>query len=523
MDTKRLRKMAHSVSRREFLQTIAIAGATAPLAAQAPPAPSNVRLVTPGSGAVLSKSDFRYLGMFKMPPAAPNTDFTFSQALMTGRSEGGAPRLLMTGPEFGSSIDGATDLVEVAPPGDSQLSSSVGSAPSATLVRRWAQGTIFGAKNILIPNSGPPDNNYVKITGIHYVGNSLGNGSQLFWTYASAYGNPGAFPNISTSILSNSGTAVTRGPWGTNHGWEKTCGWMVDVPASVQSAGRCGPLAFGAQVRGNAGGSPWGANLHAFTPPSISAAPDTLSSRSINAKTAIYHGMDHPQARNTHYRFCAPKAANQPYDPVLRACASGQVLGASDSGALASASGVPGPFPVFGLPQHLYPGYGITLDWIDCMCWIDGPQKQGVLAFGQLAETISIANGFSTNKTYSPVDPGNCHVGYGSNPCCHGQKDPTFEANGPYAGSLVHYGWIYDPADLVRILNGDLEPHGARPQATFHMNEIASGIPEERLRKYAFGGAWFDSSMKRLYLSECGRYIDGYDLLPVVHVFDVNC
>jgi hypothetical protein len=264
-------------------------------------------------------------------------------------------------------------------------------------------------------------------------------------------------------------------------------------------------------------------NLHAFRPPGISSRADTLSSTSISAKTAIYHGMDNPQARNTHYRFCGPTAPNQAFDASLGACPSGQVLSRSDDGQPSTPSGVPGPFPVFGLSQKHYPGIGVTLDWIDCMCWISGPAKQGVLAFGQLAETISTANGFSFNKTYSGHDPTHCHVGYGSNPCCHGQQDPTFEATGPFAGSLVHYGWIYDPADLTRILSGTLSPHGASPTATFHMRDIASGIPEERLRKYAFGGAWFDQSTRRLYLSERGRYMDGYDLLPVVHVFDVNC
>lgn len=482
-----------------------------------------IAVSAPSSGTTLTTADFTYLGMMKMPTAQPfaNTDFSFSQALMTGRRVSGSPSLFISGPERGSNVGAdPADLNEISLPAENTLTTDVTTCPRATLIRSWDTGTVW--KGTILPNSGPPDNNYAKITGIHYV--ERGNGAELFWTYASAYGNPGEFPNLKTSVLNNVGTSTDKGPWGASAGWENTCGWFVPVPASVQAATGCGPYAVGAQVRGNAGGSPWGVNLQTLNMP-FSTPPDPNGGQSVTSRTAIYHGSTTPQARNTNYRFCAPNLANQSYP-----CSGGAVLSASNDGAPASPAGTPGPFPVFGLPQQYYPGIGVTLDWIDCMVWIDGPNKQGVLAFGQLVETISIANGFSYDLTYAGTDPTHAHTGYGGNPCCHNQSDPTFEANGPYAGSLVNYGWIYDPADLTRILNGQLAPAGASPTQTFTMASLTGGgqsqnvgIPVQRLRKYAFGGAWFDATAKRLYLSERGRYTEGFDILPVVHVFDVNC
>jgi hypothetical protein len=473
-----------------------------------PPSPS------PVPAGVLTRSNFRYLGMFVAPTRLPlpNLEFSFSQGLMT---RGLTPQtLLITGPERGASVDGGKDLTEITIPPLSALTMDPTTAPHASIVRSWDSGTVF--KNTLLPNSGPPDNNYAKITGIALL--ERGNGPELAYTYASAYGNAGEFPNLKTVRLD---TLDDAGPWGINKGWESACGWIIPIPASVQAATGCEPFGVGAQVRGNAGGSPWGANLHTYQHPLMSQPADGIGAQSVVARTAIYHGMSTPQARNTKYRFCAPKAANEAFDPAIQACPSGQALSASDDGLPASEPGIPGPFPFFGLPQHLYPGIGVTLDWIDCMVWIEGPNKQGVFAIGQIAETIE-------GHVYSGTDPNHCHVGYGSNPCCHNQKDPTFESNGPYAGTLTHYGWIFDGNDLVKILQGQIAPHGATPVDTFHLHDIAAGIPVKRVTKYAMASAYFDppqgtGTIGRLYVCEARRIMEGYDPIPAVHVFEVNC
>lgn len=467
---------------------------------------------------VLTRSDLSYRGMFRAPRSTPmpNLEFSFSQGFIAGRP--GGSTLFLSGPERGASIGGAKDLSEISIP-TSGLTNDPATCATSQLLRSWDAGQVFKGEKLL--NAPPhPDNNYIKITGIRLV--DRGNGLELFWSYASAYGNPGEFPVIKSSILKADGTWQDYGPWGTDKGWQSSCGWIVEVPQAVRDLTGCGRYAFGAQVRGNAGSSPWGSNLHTYDHPPISQAADAMSGQSIIARTAIYHGAANPMARNTHYRYCAPVGANEAFDPVIQGCPSGQVLSASDDGAPAIPAGTPGPFPVFGTPYHLY-GNGTTLDWIDSMEWIVGPNKQGVLAFGQLAETISKAHGFSRDVDYGGTDPTHCHMGYGSNPCCHGQKDPTFEANGPFAGSLVSYCWIYDSNDLVKILKGQLAPHGATPTDTIRLNGIAPGFEEQRMRKYATGGLWFDAVAKRLYVGEKMRVRDDYDFVPVIHVFDVNC
>jgi hypothetical protein len=472
--------------------------------------------IPPPTG-VYSEVNMVYKGMYRVPSMLPfpNTDFSFSQAFITPKYVSGALHILMSGPEFTAGIGGAAGLVELIPPATNTLTSDPTTCPSATFVRRWP---ISIYSNIVVyPGNNP------RLSGIHYVANDYGNGTQLFWTYANAYGDPGYFPNVSTMILNDAGTAVGYGPWGSNDiGWEGLCGWLLNIPASVQAAGACGPLGIGAQVRGNAGSSPWGVNLQAFTPVAVATPPDTFATKTLTTKPVVYHDMAHPQARNANYRFCGPNSPNQAYDPAIQACPAGQYLSASNDGFPAIPPGTPPPVPFFGLSQQSFPGMGVTLDWIDCMCWVEDGVKTGVFAFGQLAETISIANGFTYNKVYTGSDPTHAHVGYGSIPCCHGQNDPSFQANGPFAGSLTNRGWILDPAQLVEILNGTRQPYAAVPTSTFVMHSVASGIPEERLVKVAFGAAIFDPATHCIHLSEQQRILDGFDPVPVVHVIELT-
>jgi hypothetical protein len=265
------------------------------------------------------------------------------------------------------------------------------------------------------------------------------------------------------------------------------------------------------QPRGGQSSSPWGANLHTFALPAITAAPDSFNGTpSMPMRSAINHDYAHPQARNTNCKRCGSNAPNDNYNASTHSCPGGQY----------------GPIdyvPVFGGfdPSNTS---RTTIDWVDSAVWIHGPNKQGALFLGQLAETISTANGFSENRTYGPIDPYNCHARYGTATCCHGHFSPTDAAVGPCADTLISYGWIYNEADLVRILNGSLTAYGATPASTFRLHSIApSGIAEERSANYQTAGVWFDEATNRLYICEAHRIFENYAPRPVVHVFAVNC
>lgn len=228
-------------------------------------------------------------------------------------------------------------------------------------------------------------------------------------------------------------------------------------------------------------------------------------------RAAVYHSRDYPQSRNTNCKRCGSAAPNDMYNPGIGGCASGQGLYSYD--------------PVFGglggppsaRAEHT------TIDWVESGVWIDGPSKHGVLFLGQLAETISIANGFSENRVYGPADPNNCHARYGSSICCHGHVSPTNQATGPCADSLINYAWIYHPAELAEILNNQRAPHGAQPTSTLRLSSLGPGFRNERTVLYQTVGVWFEPNTRRLYVAEQRRYMEGYDPLPVVHVLDVNC
>ena len=288
------------------------------------------------------------------------------------------------------------------------------------------------------------------------------------------------------------------------------CGSIIPIPPSVQAATGCGPLGACALVRGAQAASPWGANLQTFSPRAITDSPDGVTGPySIHARSAILHTRDHPQARNTNFKICGSTSPNESYVAGLQGCAHGQY--------------VIDPTPTFGGFTDQQRASGTTIDWVDTGVWIDGPNKQGVLFIGQLAETISIANGYSENRNYGPIDPSNCHARYGVATCCHGHFSATNQATGPCADTLINYGWIYDPADLVAILNGSKAAYGASPASTFHLANLGAGISVERSTIYQMSGMWFEPTTKRLYIADQKRYVDGYDYLPVIHVLSVNC
>jgi hypothetical protein len=544
-------------TRREFLLSGAIAGLaparlktslnSPPLVDQSPAAPTNLHIVNGTGKPVLTASDFTYLGMFKMPLdtiSQVERFFNFSYAAITGRYHDGnaLPNLLMMGPQYGASIQNAVDICEIAVPPLASLAKQasfatrLANAPACSVIRSWARDSVFA--NMTVSSNGAVP------WGLHYVGNQFGNGSQLLWTYDGSYALNFQNPSLGSSVLNDDGTCTSYGPWGFNGvsaglSSGATSGYMLDIPTSFRSATGCGPIGVGSpRHRNSAAAFSWGANLVAFTPPTIGTARNIAAIAGgnpapsdgngnawavANPQVCLFYPSSNPQARNTNVVVCGSNSPNDPFNAQLGDCASGhhQSVGNGLCGNGAGASSV-----------------SAFLENTTACVWIEGPNKQGVLFLGEMPETVSIANGFSKDYVYGGTDPGHCHYAYQGSPlCCHGQDlQPAWSATGPGAGTIVSYYWIYNPDFFIGVVRGQTQSFALTPSSSGHAYSLGGGSIAEVLSAFdyppgashlgqlAIGGAWYDPVGKYLFVTQVGVYGDGgHDQLPVVHVFSVNC
>ena len=221
--------------------------------------------------------------------------------------------------------------------------------------------------------------------------------------------------------------------------------------------------------------SPWGASLSALElPDPFKTPPDTITNThvSVENRGIILHDVDHRQARDTRYMY---ESFNVKYE-----CSGGVKM-------------TPGTAS-WGGPEI---GAG-TGDSMACCVWVDLPDKQGLIYFGQLVTTPA---GYQ-----APGDPnGMVHMGYAALPgsppqCCHGQTDPYFQATGPWAHFRVPMGWIYDPADLAATAQGQAALWSRVPTSTFSWKSYLPML-EDRYASGMFGlGAVFDAATRRVYV-----------------------
>src|SRR5262245_34568180 len=128
-----------ALGRRRFLTGIAAGAGLAPfvpwsrLLGAAQPAPAtDLCYGNAAAKAVLSSSDFAYLGAFKLPSAV-SSQMAFSAACLTGRRLNGELRLLLSGP--------FSRVIELSYPGQSLTRSAL---PVASQLNFWSD--IFGSK-----------------------------------------------------------------------------------------------------------------------------------------------------------------------------------------------------------------------------------------------------------------------------------------------------------------------------------------------------------------------------------------
>jgi len=483
-----------------------------------------IRVMPSAPAGILAPSDFTYLGMFKMPSGTFSehalSNGVYTKGQIAGRTVSGTTTLIIAASNCAPGGQNGLGLVELSIPADGTLTTDINTAPHCTELRRWAPASQYGSiyeGTVHVPNEWPnPDNGYAIVLGLGH------DGMHLTTVFGSNYGFVGEFPNLCKTLLNDNGTWTHYGPWASGN-VQLFCGNPLALPASVQGLG-FGTWGLCSAVFGSQAQSPRGSNWCTFTPPVYTAPPDTIGGPySITKHTALMHNQGHPQARNTNAYACGPNVPNDVFDETIGNYPGGRWG--------------PDPFePYFGGvngPDAVLNG-STTLDWIDSGVWIEGPSKTGVFFLGQLVETISIAAGFNEDRVYGGwrltggvptqnsawhINTDQAHAMYGTSICGHGHNMQS-SAPGPGADSMIKWGFIYDPADLVDILNGD-SPYGASPVYSFRGDVI--GLNLERNVNYENAGIWWDAANKRLYVAQLSAYRVGFDSLPAIHVFSVDC
>jgi hypothetical protein len=88
--------------------------------------------------------------------------------------------------------------------------------------------------------------------------------------------------------------------------------------------------------------------------------------------------------------------------------------------------------------------------------------------------------------------------------------DPVDSSKGTHSYPYRHQVWAYDAAELVAVVNGDIEPWEPRPYAVWELEGIVDDGTATAV------GAAYDPATGRLYMT------DAYGEQPQVHVFQIT-
>lgn len=95
--------------------------------------------------------------------------------------------------------------------------------------------------------------------------------------------------------------------------------------------------------------------------------------------------------------------------------------------------------------------------------------------------------------------------------------DPTSSDKGQHAYPYRLQFWAYDVTDLAAVRSGDKQPWDVVPYAVWPFELPSLGQPQPRL-----GAVTFDSTRRRLFISELMAEPDGYAYRPLIHVYMIT-
>ena len=169
------------------------------------------------------------------------------------------------------------------------------------------------------------------------------------------------------------------GPWRTDIHSQRSRGWMTAIPESFSSAycpGRT--VGLGANQSSGYGLTPYGPNLHAFTLPSLSTPPsstDNGADIAVAVKSLIFFSETNRFTRPDSvgkYRRCVPEMSAGSYG-----------IGEGPYGDSAGPGRARGGLSVNRYPSAFQPSnkWAEQLDETSSVCWVDLPDKHGVIPF----------------------------------------------------------------------------------------------------------------------------------------------
>ncbi len=321
---------------------------------------------------LLTTADFTYDGFFI--PDNSGSRFNFSLGLLSGRRYTdmhgtNTLRLLISGPFTDYAV------LEISEPGvGTSKTTGVAGAPTASIYRNWTN--VFAGKTQCELTFDGCASGTAKFSGLGYVGDAYGHGTQLLATYISNYQVNAGDPSLMSVTLLDDETSTCFGPWIADVLCQKFAGsiGLIPDPAWIAATGS-GKCFIHNPVEGNQGSATRGANIIAFDPPANSTPPYTPTNLppvtpTFTTKVALMYDATHPQARNTNFVLETQRA---------------------DEGYAAAAAANPSwtaGLPFFNQGSGANVAY-IGFDWTNAACWIKTTNKTGVIFIAQQTETLA--------------------------------------------------------------------------------------------------------------------------------------
>jgi len=418
---------------------------------------SNTKAATP---TVLQASDFIYLGAMRFPnrPGDPTWD-THQGGILAGRVVDGHVHLFSTG---------GTDLHLGEFLDTENYNTDYTQAPRMPLVAYYGY---VDEKDFsyLDRTTGQKNCQQNAIQSVYTRSMFWSEANQmLYMTYLDSY-NTNYYNDwmmFALSLNSTNATHTAYGPWRITLGSNHSTG-SAQQGFAIYGLLPDGSVGVGSTLVSGVGGGPWGPNLYGGLTLPTAASPQGCNVDGPNAPDSyVNYGYG-----GTQLNLDGTVIAGQVFQP-LRRNPAGYVW-----------PGDPTSTPWMFLNPDKNGGVGswTSSDYVYTANWINLPDKVGVLFAGERAGG-KIWYGANNDQP-------------GGDPCIFGQ--------GNHANSYEPFWWIYDPTDLMRVKNGQVNSWEISPSSQFNPSDAIAPIRTAcgggALNN--FKGSYFNPVTRKLYIS----------------------
>jgi len=516
--------MGMTLSRRQFLEAMAVGGAAAAAGMRSPQL-----LAQSGSKLPLQASDFSYRGCFKVPQWAfqpdptcqgDRTSFNYSdswESPLAMRVVNGQVRFFVL-----SRYSGGGSVNEIALP--SSLGQTIATAPTAATVDYWGT-TIYGNPIRKLSSNWPNGNmNNIVTTGLLWDDVR----QVLWWSFHDTFDIPGTGPTLGYAKLTTptgsplpAANAVAYGPFDLNSALNNTHnvnGNLMLLPPAVQSAVGGRRLAIGGVFSSILGAQDFGPNLIAFDEPQDNSIPTGLgaypygpSNRFIaNTRDILRYGKGTPGSKDSHGNYNYQSYCRRPPDYTVMGMTS------AASPPLGGAGGTD------VLPQNGI-GFWTNRDRVSGCVHIQTANKEGIVFSGGSSSGMNWYSEFGYNGTAtSGALIGNDPRGIS------GWYNGTFNGGRVGCDNYQPSFYVFSVQDLIDGAtlgygHYELNPLTVRiPVSPPTGKTFANAILCDPIGHGSLGGAVFDPSTNRLYALQNVGYVGaGPEAYPVIHCWQI--